>query len=70
MRARTAVLGLGTAVAVGAVAALRADQRWARAEDSLRPGDLDLPNGQALTVTTEDGAELVGSVSGQGPLVK
>jgi pimeloyl-ACP methyl ester carboxylesterase len=66
MRARTAVLGVGAAAVVGAVLA---DRRWARAEDEIRPGDLDLPDGKPLLVTTDDGAELVGSVSGGGPLV-
>ena len=66
MRARTVLLVAGAAAVVGAVAA---DRRWARAVDEIRPGDLDLPDGKPLLVTTDDGAELVGSVSGDGPLV-
>ena len=66
MRARTVVLAAGAAAVVGAVAA---ERRWSRAEDPIRPGDLDLPDGKPITVTTDDGAELVGSVSGDGPLV-
>ena len=69
MRARTAVLGLGAAAAAGALAARRADRRWAAAEDGIRPGDLDLPDGEPFTVTTDDGADLVGTVSGEGPMV-
>jgi pimeloyl-ACP methyl ester carboxylesterase len=69
VKARTALVGLGVAAAAGAVAARRADQRWATAEDGIRPGDLDLPDGKPLLVTTDDGAELVGSVSGEGPVV-
>ena len=69
MRARTALVGLGAAVVVGAVAVRRAEQRWAAADDGIRPGDLDLPDGKPLLVTTDDGAELVGTVSGDGPLV-
>jgi pimeloyl-ACP methyl ester carboxylesterase len=66
MRARTVVLAAGAAALVGAVAA---DRRWARAEDGIRPGDLELPDGTPLRVTTDDGAELVGTVSGEGPTV-
>ncbi len=69
MRARTVALGLGAATAVGLAAAWRADRRWSSAEDQIRPGDLDLPDGKPLTVTTDDGAELIGSVSGEGPMV-
>ncbi len=69
MRARTVALGLGAVTALGAAAAWRADRRWSAAEDAIRPGDLDLPDGKPLTVTTDDGAELVGSISGEGPLV-
>ena len=69
MRARTALLGLGAAAAVGAIAVRRAERRWASAEDAIRPGDLDLPDGKPLVVTTDDGAELIGTISGEGPLV-
>lgn len=69
MRPRTAALGLGAAAVACAVAARRADQRWATAEDSLRPGDLGLPDGKPFVVTTDDGADLAGTVSGEGPLV-
>ena len=68
MRARTPLLLGGTAVAA-AVLARRADRRWAAAEDAIRPGDLDLPDGKPLLVTTDDGADLVGTVSGEGPTV-
>ncbi|HYF47161.1 MAG TPA: alpha/beta fold hydrolase, partial [Acidimicrobiales bacterium] len=50
-------------------AAQRTAARWQSAEDGLRPGDLDLPDGKPLTVTTDDGAELAGTVAGEGPLV-
>lgn len=66
MKVRTALLLLGAGAVVGAVAA---DRRWTRAVDEIRPGDLDLPDGKPLLVTTDDGAELVGSVSGDGPIV-
>jgi len=69
MRPRTVALGLGAVTVAGFVAALRAERRWASAEDELRPGDLELPDGKPLVVTTDDGAELVGTVSGDGPLV-
>jgi non-heme chloroperoxidase len=69
MKARTVLLGLGVAAAAGAIAVRRADRRWASAEDGIRPGDLELPDGEPLLVTTDDGAELVGTVSGDGPLI-
>jgi len=69
MKTRTALLGVGAAAAAGAVAAQRTAARWQAAEDGIRPGDLDLPDGKPLTVTTDDGAELAGTVAGDGPLV-
>ncbi len=69
MKARTVALGLGAAAVAGAVAAHRADRRWTSALDPIGPDELELPDGKPLTVTTDDGAELVGTVSGDGPLV-
>ncbi len=69
MRARRVALGVGAVATAGAVAAWRAERRWSAAEDAIRPGDLELPDGKPLRVTTDDGAELVGTVSGEGPLV-
>ena len=59
-----AALGVG-AVAVGA--AVRADRRWARADDPCSPEDGVLPEGESLTVPTADGAELAVTVAGEGP---
>jgi pimeloyl-ACP methyl ester carboxylesterase len=76
MASRRRKLGtaLAVAVAAGAVGALalRAGQRrWATEDDPCGPEGLQLPDGTARTVTTDDGAELDVLVAGpaDGPTV-
>ncbi|HUF33441.1 MAG TPA: alpha/beta fold hydrolase [Acidimicrobiales bacterium] len=57
------------AAGVAAVAARRADARWAAAEDPCRPEERLLPAGEARTVITDDGAELAVTDAGAGPTI-
>jgi non-heme chloroperoxidase len=64
--AGTAAAAAGAAGALaGGIAAVRAaDARWAAAHDPIAPQERLLPPGDALTVRTDDGAELAVTVAG------
>ncbi len=67
-RAHTlAVAGVGIGAAAAALAARELDRRWARAPDDVAPEHRHLPDGESLTVVTDDGAELAVTVAGEGP---
>ncbi|HEY5153915.1 MAG TPA: alpha/beta hydrolase [Acidimicrobiales bacterium] len=70
-RWRTLVLTAATVGVVSALAASRTTRRWARAGDPTGGDPLGLPDGERLTVTTADGAELSTLVAGpdEGPVV-
>ncbi len=70
MRARAALALGATAAALGTVLlARRADRRWAEGVDPSSPADRILPAGEFSVVTTDDGAALAVTVSGDGPTV-
>jgi pimeloyl-ACP methyl ester carboxylesterase len=60
------IVGLG-AVASAVLAARRVERRWASAPDDIALEHRRLPQGEALTVATDDGAELAVTVAGDGP---
>lgn len=69
-RGWTSAAGVGALALVATVALLeRADRRWAAAENPCGSDGLLLPPGDRLTVTTDDGARLAGTVAGEGPTV-
>lgn len=52
------------AAATGVVVARRTRHRWETATDPCGPAGLEMPDGEATTVTTDDGAELAVTVAG------
>ena len=63
-RWRTLVLTAAAAGVVGALSTRRTNRRWATASDPTGGDPLGLPDGERLTVTTSDGAELAVLVAG------
>jgi pimeloyl-ACP methyl ester carboxylesterase len=68
-RSHVALLALGGASVVAGVVAARQEARWRAHTDPDGSGFLDFPEGERLTVTTTDGAELATAVAGEGPTV-
>lgn len=68
---RLIVLGAAAAGAAVVVRKVREATAWADGEDPCGPEGLALPEGEPLTITTDDGAELDALVAGpaDGPLV-
>lgn len=67
-RTRTlAVAGAGIAAGAAALTARAVERRWATASDDVAPEHRALPEGESLTVVTDDGAELAVTVAGDGP---
>lgn len=67
-RRTPALVGLG--LAASAWAALHAvERRWRQADDPSEPDCTVLPPGEALEVSTSDGARLAATVAGDGPTV-
>ena len=57
----------GAGIAAGAVALHRVDARWATTPNPIRRHELVPPDGEQLTVETDDGAQLAVTVAGNGP---
>lgn len=69
-RALRIAAGVAGAAAVGgAIAVQRADARWTQAPNPCAREDMLLPPGERITVETDDGARLAGTVAGDGPAV-
>ena len=66
-RWRTLALTAAAAGVLGALSTRRTNRRWATASDPTGGDPLGLPDGERLTVTTADGAELAVLVAGPEP---